>query len=152
MVVETLVARLKLPSPACDKVNRGQLEKVTGSRRLTSQAIILAQAVPVPSLAPLLDPLKPHRDHLNPLIGAIAAHLHTAGEASKTEQAETAKKADEQNKWDTWSALYGRSKADWRGLPKEGEMGWGWWIAQDVGAQEWWCVAPKDEAKEGEGQ
>lgn len=110
--------------------------------------MILAQAVPVPSLAPLLDGLKAQTTNTHPYIAAIATQLHASGDKVKTEKAEEAKKATEQSRWDTWTSLLGKSKADWRGLPKEEEMGWGWWIAQDVGAQEWWCVAKKDEGED----
>lgn len=84
----------------------------------------------------------------HPYIAAIATQLHTSGDKAKTEKAEEAKKVTEQSKWDTWTSLYGKSKADWRGLPKEEDMGWGWWIAQDVGAEEWWCVAKKPEGED----
>lgn len=83
----------------------------------------------------------------HPYIAAIANQLHTAGDTSKVGRADQGKRAAEQVKWDVWSELYGKSRADWRGLPKEEEMGWGLWIAQDVGPEEWWCVAKKEEEK-----
>ena len=83
----------------------------------------------------------------NPFLAALATQLHAAGDKEKTESAEAASRAAEQLKWDTWSNLYGKSKADWRSLPKQDEMGWGWWIAQDVGPQEWWTLPKKEDDK-----
>lgn len=98
-------------------------------------------------LAPVLDGLKTQSTNPNPLLAAVASQLHTAGQGDKEEKAARSKYEVEKYKWDLWTGLYGHSKADWRGLPKQEDMGWGWWVAQDVGAEEWWCIVNKDEEK-----
>lgn len=83
------------------------------------------------------------------MLAAIASQLHAAGQGNKEEKSATSKYEAEKYKWDLWTGLYGKSEVDWRGLPKQEDMGWGWWVAQDVGVEEWWCVAKKEE-EEGE--
>lgn len=99
----------------------------------------------MPALGPLLDGLKAHKEHAHPFIASIALHLHESGEKAKAEQDAKNKTDAEKAKWDLWCGLYGKSAVDWHGLPKPDEMGWGYWLGQDVGAEEWWEVAPKQD-------
>lgn len=42
-------------------------------------------------------------------------------------------------KWDLWSGIYGKSRADWVGLPEDnGSVKWGWWAWESIEAEEWW--------------
>ncbi|WWC87409.1 uncharacterized protein L201_002298 [Kwoniella dendrophila CBS 6074] len=122
------------------------------------KAIILIQILPSERLAPyakLLEPLlppKPSEDpakpinlpaHFNPLIATLAQSLYTTAKEKAKEEEETKKKADEKKKeeeeiekWELWSNMYGKSRANWFNHP--GNPQWGYWEWNQIGKEDWW--------------
>jgi hypothetical protein len=86
-------------------------------------------------------------ENAHPFLAAIATQQYTSGQGHKDTEAESSTKASDQFKWDVWTETCGKSQAPWRPAPKQEDMGWGWWVAQDIGAEEWWTV-PKDKEKD----
>jgi hypothetical protein len=84
-------------------------------------------------------------DNPNPFLAAIASQQHTSGQSHKDTQATAATNEADHFKWDTWTGLYGKSQAPWRSAPKQEDMGWGYWVAQDIGVEEWWSIAKSEE-------
>jgi len=144
IVQQVLAGRLSLSGPPADKVTT--ISALIGIE-LTRQAIILSQTLHATYLGPLLAGLKTQLENPHPFLAAIAAQQHTAGQGHKDTEAESLTKASDQFKWDTWTETCGKSQAPWRPAPKQGDMGWGWWVAQDIGVEEWWTV-PKAEEKD----
>jgi hypothetical protein len=144
IVQQVLAGRLSLSGPPADKASLS-LELVP--TELTRQAIILSQTLHATYLGPLLAGLKTQLENPHPFLAAIAAQQHAAGQGYKDTQAESSTKASDQFKWDTWTETCGKSQAPWRPAPKQGDMGWGWWVAHDIGVEEWWTV-PKAEEKD----
>lgn len=85
-------------------------------------------------------------ENAHTFLAAIATQQYTSGQGHKDTEAESSTNASDQFKWDVWTETCGKSQAPWRPAPKQEEMGWGWWVAQDIGAEEWWTV-PKDKEK-----
>ena len=129
----TISGQGEIPSSICNELNK--------------KAIILSKTLHSSYLGPLIAGLNAQSDNPNPSLAAIAKQQFTSGQAHKDTQAESSSTASVQFKWDTWSETCGKSQAPWRPAPKQGDMGWGWWIAQDIGVEEWWTV-PKAEGKD----
>ncbi|OXG85669.1 hypothetical protein C345_03710 [Cryptococcus neoformans A2-102-5] len=113
------------------------------------KALILVQLIPEDKLAPYAALLKPLIEsspvstssytYAIPLTTTLATSLHSLADG-QAKKAEAKKKEDEEKmKWDLRSEVYGKSRADWVGLPEDnGGVKWGWWAWESIEAEEWW--------------
>ena len=106
------------------------------------QALIMAQALPITSIIPAEDDIKPLAEpakdtppsHINAIASAL---LEQIGKA-KADKAEMDAKA----KWDAWCGMYGYPMGYHQMPPAPKEMEWGMWGLTWVDPNDWWTTRP----------